>query len=106
SLRRMLEWSRTSIDPGRAIGAVSISSRVQGTAQRLKLDGVQLSLGDDVGNGVLDLAFGNPVPTISGTLAFDRLNLKSFLSAFSPVVTGRGSLRDRIDTDFADQIGL
>ena len=106
SLRRMLEWSRTSIDPGRAIGAVSISSRVQGTAQRLKLDGVQLSLGDDVGNGVLDLAFGNPVPTISGTLAFDRLNVKSFLSAFSPVVTGRGSLRDRIDTDFADQIGL
>lgn len=106
SLRRLLEWSRTSIGPGRAIGAVSIASRVQGTARRLKLDGVELALGGDVGNGVLDLAFNQSLPSISGTLAFDRLNLNSFLSAFSPVMTGRGSLRDRIDTDFADQFAL
>jgi AsmA protein len=106
SLRRMLEWSRTRIGPGRAIGAMSISSKVQGTAQRLKLDGVELSLGSDVGRGVLDLAFADSLPSISGTLAFDRLNVQSFLSAFSPMIGGNGSLRDRIDTDFADQIAL
>ena len=105
SLRRMLEWSRTRIAPGRAIGAVSISSRVQGTAQRLKLSQVELAVGDDVGRGILDLSFAAAMPTISGTLAFDRLNLRSFLLAFSPSGSGNG-VRDKIDTDFADQIGL
>lgn len=106
SLRRMLEWSETPIGPGRAIGATSITARVQGTAKRLKLDAVELSLGDDIGRGVLDLAIANALPSISGTLAFDRLNLRSFMSAFSPAAAGGRNLDDTIETDFADQILL
>lgn len=106
SLRRTLEWSKTDIAPGAAIGAISLETRVQGTAQRLRLDSVNLNLGDNTGRGVLDIAFASAVPSISGSLAFEKLNLRSFLSAFTPVATGTGTIYNEIDTAFARQLSL
>lgn len=106
SIRRMLEWSRTRIGPGAAIGAMSIASRVQGNAKRLRLDQTTLTLGGNTGRGVLDLSFADPLPAISGTLAFDKLDLRSFLTAFAPAVSGAGSIHDPIDTAFSDQLSL
>ncbi|RIK83940.1 MAG: AsmA family protein [Hyphomicrobiales bacterium] len=106
SIRRMLEWSRTRIAPGAAIGAMSVASRVQGNARRLQLDQTTLTLGGNTGRGVLDLSFADAVPAISGTLAFDKLDLRSFLMAFTPAASGAGSIHDRIDTAFSDQLSL
>ncbi len=106
SIRRMLEWSQTRIAPGAAIGAMTLASRVQGNARRLRLDQTALTLGGNTGRGVLDLSFADPVPAISGTLAFDKLDLRSFLLAFTPGAPGTESLRDRIDTAFSDQLSL
>lgn len=106
SLRRTLEWARTQIAPGAAVGAVSIASRVQGSANRLRLDSVALSLGGNAGRGVLDLSVSDAVPAISGTLALDRLDLRSFLSAFMPIAAGDGNIYDRIDTGFTEQLSL
>ncbi len=106
SIRRMLEWSRTQIAPGAAIGAMSVTSRVQGNAKRLRLDQTVLTLGGNTGRGVLDLSFADPVPAMSGTLAFDKLDLRSFLLAFTPGSPGTESIRDRIDTAFSDQLSL
>lgn len=106
SLRRMLEWSKTDIAPGAAIGAVSISGSVQGTAQRLRLDSVALTFGGNSGRGVLDFSFAEAIPAISGTLAFDRLDLQSFLSAFTPLASSGGNIYDQIDTGFAEQLSL
>lgn len=106
SLRRMLEWSKTEIAPGAAIGAISIASKVQGTAQRLRLDTVNLNLGGNAAQGVLDIAFAEAVPAISGTLAFDRLDMRSFLSAFTPFAAGGGNMRDEIDIGFSQQLSL
>lgn len=106
SLRRMLEWAKTPIAPGAAIGAISVSSAVQGNAKRLRLDSVTLTLGGNSGRGVVDLSFAEPVPAISGTLAFDKFDLRSFLAAFSPVVSNSGNIHDPIETGFSEQISL
>lgn len=106
SLRRMLEWSDTQIAPGAAIGAVSIAGRIQGTAARVQIDNVELNLGGNVGRGVLEVSFAEHLPAISGTLAFDTLDFRSFLSAFMPIASADGTIYDEIDTGFADQIAL
>jgi AsmA protein len=106
SIRRMLEWSRIRIAPGAAIGTMALSARLQGNARRLRLDQTAVTLGDNTGRGVLDLAFSDPVPAISGTLAFDKLDLRSFLMAFAPSASGTGSLDDRIDTAFSEQLSV
>ena len=106
SFRRTLEWSRTSIAPGAAVGALSIAGRVQGDASRLRLDSVALTLGGNTGRGVLDLSLTDLKPAISGTLAFDKLDLRSFLSAFMPIAAGHGNIYDAIDTGFTEQLAL
>ena len=106
SIRRMLEWSRTQIAPGAAIGAMSLAAQLQGNARRLRLDQMALTLGGNAGRGVLDLSFAETVPAISGTLAFDKLDLRSFLVAFTPAAPGTESLDDPIDTAFLDQLSL
>jgi AsmA protein len=65
-----------------------------------------VTLGGNTGRGVLDLSFAERVPAISGTLAFDKLDLRSFLMAFTPSAPGTGSLDDRIDTAFSEQLSL
>lgn len=106
SIRRMLEWSRTQISAGAAIGAMSVASRIQGNAKRLQLDDTTLTLGGNTGRGMLDLSFAEVVPSIAGTLAFDKLDLRSFLMAFTPSGSGAGSIHDRIDTTFSEQLSL
>lgn len=106
SLRRTLEWSKTDIAPGAAIGAISLEARIQGTAQRLRLDSVNLNLGGNSGRGVLEIAFADAMPAISGSLAFEKLNLRSFLSAFTSVATDTGTIYNEIDTGFARQLSL
>lgn len=106
SLRRTLEWSQTDIAPGAAIGSAAISGRVTGNAQRLKLEDVKLELGANAGTGVLDVSFADAPPAISGTLDFGRLDISSFMTAFSPIASGKGNIYDQIDTSFAEQLSL
>lgn len=106
SLRRTLEWSRTEIAPGAAVGPVSVSGRVSGNGSRLRIDNVAMEIGGNTGKGVLDIAFNGAVPHVAGTLDFPRLDLGSFLTAFSPLAAGTGTIYEPIDIDFADQIAL
>ena len=106
SVRRALEWSKTDISPGAAIGSIALESRLQGSAKRLRLDNVDLNLGGNAGKGVLDISFAEAVPMISGTLAFDKLDLGSFLGAFAPIASGAGNIYQPIDTAFSQQLSL
>lgn len=106
SLQRALEWWKVPITPGPAIGAVSIASPLQGSAQRLKLTAVTLTLDGSAGRGVLEASLADPVPAISGTLAFDRLDLRLLLAAFMPIASGQGDIHDPIETGFAEQLSL
>jgi AsmA protein len=106
SLRRVLEWSQAGIAPGAALGAVSVASKVNASAGRAKFENTTVTLNNNPGMGALDFSFAEGRPVIAGTLAFDTLDLRSFLSAFTPVApTGEAGPGD-IDTSFADRINL
>ena len=65
----------------------SVSSKVAVSTGRMKLDNTEIVLDNNPGMGVLDFAFTDALPIISGTLAFDTLDLRSFLSAFTPLAS-------------------
>jgi AsmA protein len=106
SLRRVLEWSQAGIAPSAAIGSISISSKITATANRVKFDNAAIALDNNPGMGALDLSLGDAQPVISGTLAFDTLDLRSFLSAFTPLAPSGGVEPNGIDTSFADRVNL
>ncbi|MFA6155082.1 AsmA-like C-terminal region-containing protein [Mesorhizobium sp.] len=106
SLRRVLEWSQAGIAPSAAIGSVSISSKITATASRVKFDNTAIALDNNPGMGALDLSLGEAQPVVSGTLAFDTLDLRSFLSAFTPLAPAGGAVPGDVDTSFADRINL
>ncbi|TPN80497.1 AsmA family protein [Mesorhizobium sp. CU2] len=106
SLRRVLEWSQAGIAPGAAIGSVSVASKVNASAGRAKFENTTVSLDNNPGMGALDFSFADARPVIAGTLAFDTLDLRSFLSAFTPVVPVGEAGPGDIDTSFADRINL
>lgn len=85
SVRRMLEWSHADIASGTPIGSISITGRISGDVDRLKLDKAEISIDGNPGIGGLDVSFKGPIPSISGTLAFDALDMQSFLAAFTPL---------------------
>ncbi|OWK21955.1 hypothetical protein AJ88_13350 [Mesorhizobium amorphae CCBAU 01583] len=65
-----------------------------------------MALDNNPGMGVLDFSFGESLPVISGTLAFDTLDLRSFLSAFTPLAPTGEAGPGEINTSFADKINL
>lgn len=105
SVRRALEWASMHIAPGAAIGALTLDARVTGSGQRFSFQDTRLTLGGEPGRGVLDLALTDGAPGISGTLAFEKLDLQSFMSAFMVLPSPDGAT-SRIDTSFTDQANL
>ena len=106
SLRRLLEWSQSEIAPKAAIGSIAVSGHLTGNAQRAKFEDTELTLDGNPGMGVLDVSLAGNVPSIAGTLAFETLDLKSFVSAFTPLTSDEGGMPGAIDTKFANQMEL
>ena len=107
SLRRVLEWSGTDIRPGTAIGAIDLTADLSGGSNRAKLDDLVILIDANRGIGVLDLerSEGQP-PSISGTLAFNRFDIASFLKAFTPLPTSGQEIASTIDTRFLRELRL
>jgi AsmA protein len=106
SLRRMLDWSGAGVVPGAAIGSVSVSSKVSGSAGRLKFDSAEIVLDKNPGMGALDVSLVEGRPVIAGTLAFETLDLGAFVSAFTPLISSRGEVAGEIDTSIAGRLNL
>ena len=107
SIRRVMEWTGMRMASATTIAAMSVSSHVSGDAERVKLDNTQITLGKNPGTGVLDLAFGeHGRPTLSGTLAFETLDLGPFVSAFTPLAAPASPGADDIDATLAGFINL
>jgi AsmA protein len=106
SMRRMLEWSRADVLHGSAIGAIGIESRVMGTTERVRFEDAEITLDGNPGSGALDLLLTGKSPAVSGTLAFDNIDLGAFLSAFTPLEPSGGTGLGVIDANFANLINL
>lgn len=106
SLRRMLEWSHSDLPPGASSGSIGLSGHISGDRKRLKLEDAQITLDGNPSSGVLELSFADAVPGIAGTLAFDQLDLRAFLTAFTPFTLGAGNVPSAIDIAFAEKYNL
>ena len=106
SLRRALEWSRADITPGVIAGNASIAGRLIGDAQRLKLEDAQLTLGGHPGNGLLEVSLAGKAPALSGTLAFQSLDISALLGTFVQLPGDAGSWSGPIELDFARKLQL
>jgi AsmA protein len=107
SARRALQWSGTEIKPGEAIGALSIDAMLQTEGRQVRLDDLILGFDGNRGIGALDLQWPEATPPIvSGTLAFNTLDVGTFLRAFTPLPTDGDTLAATIDTRFLREIGL
>jgi AsmA protein len=102
-----MEWTGMRMANSTSISAVSITSRVLGDAERIKFDNAQIALDGNPGTGALDLAHGEGGrPTLSGTLAFDTLDLGPFVSAFTPLANPSALSADDIDATLAGLLNL
>lgn len=103
SLRRLLEWSGSQVMPHRVIGSLAVNATASGNFDRVKLENTQITLDGNPGLGALEVALGPGTPAVSGTLAFETLDLQTFLSALSPLALSSGEssaeLPVRMDVD-------
>ncbi|MGN6549637.1 MAG: AsmA family protein [Pararhizobium sp.] len=107
SVPKTLAWIGTDIRPGEAIGTLHIDATLTTQTDRVNLDNLILTIDDNRGIGVLDIQHSkNGVPVVAGTLAFNKLNITSFLKAFTPLPKPGEDIATTIDTRFLRQLGL
>ncbi|PSH63999.1 AsmA family protein [Phyllobacterium sophorae] len=106
SLRRTLEWSRMASVPNAPIGSFALDASVSGSANRMKLDGLTATLNDNPAKGGIEVVLNEGAPSITGTLAFETLDLHSVFSGFMPLPGGSTSSDSVISTDFLKQLTL
>ena len=88
SIDQLSEWVHAIALPTSDVGPVEFSARVIGNAGRLKFEQATLDLETSTGTGLLDISFAQGNPMVAGTLAFDRLDLRSLAETFSPFSSG------------------
>ena len=111
SLRHVLEWTGTRAGGSVSTAAISVSSHVSGEAGRAKFDNAQIMLDKNPCTGAFDLVAGETGrPVLSGTLAFETLDLGPFVSAFTPLATPKpanaADNSDGIETTLAGLLNL
>lgn len=106
SLDRLLSWQGKHIPAAAAVGPVDAEAKVTTAGYAAKLENLRLDLENARATGLLDVAMPPAGrPQVGGTLAFDRIDLKAFLLAFTPLPEA-GEAGVGIDTTFMRQFGL
>ncbi|QND51948.1 AsmA family protein [Phyllobacterium sp. 628] len=106
SLRRTLEWSKTPTIPGAPIGSFALDASVSGSANRMKLDRMTATLNDNPAKGGIEVVLNDGTPSVTGTLAFENLDLHSVLSGFMPLPDGSANSNAVVDTKFLKQANV
>jgi AsmA protein len=105
SVGRVSEWMGAHLSPVSPRGAVVFTSRIVADAARVKFENAALSLDENRGTGALNVELEPSRPEMSGSLAFDGIDLGSLLSAFTPLtITGeddpeQADLSSALDVD-------
>lgn len=107
SLSSLFAWygadTAFAADPGSA----GIEANISTTGSTIKLDGVSLEMQNTTGKGVLDIALPRDAqPRISGTLALNELDFRSFLSSEAPLQIDGEDIQTFIETDFLQKLRL
>jgi AsmA protein len=83
-LPALLAWSGKSLPGVAALRTFSLDADVLSAANGLRFNNVSLGMNDASATGVMDVSFASGKrPKLSGTLAFDQMNLKPLFDAFA-----------------------
>jgi AsmA protein len=105
SLSETMRWAGQPASGGSSmIGAVELAANMTLTPVRAKFNDVTLTTDKQSATGVIEIGLDQPTPAVTGTLAFQALDLRSLISAFIPL-PGSDS-EDEIDTRFINQLDL
>jgi len=112
SLSGAVRWlSLPPIAGSAEIGAFSLESTITATPKRLKFADVEMTASDSPAKGVIEIGLEQEQPAVTGTLAFDKLDLGRLFSAFIPLpdsgarAPNQGNKNNRAggDTSFIDR---
>ncbi len=79
-----LAWSGQRLPAADALKNVSLNADVAAVEKSLRFNNLSFKVNDSAASGIMDLSYTTAgKPKISGTLAFDQMNLNPFLAAFS-----------------------
>ena len=103
SMGELLAWVGARVDPGASMGSMGLSAKLTAKDDHLNFNDAIINFNGNPANGVFELRPDGKIPALSGTLAFEKLDLASFLAAFS-VGIAPGSARPGVN--FLQQINL
>ena len=103
SMGELLAWIGAKVDPGASMGSMGLSAKLTAKDDNLNFNDAVINFNGNPASGVFELRPDGKIPALSGTLAFERLDLASFLAAFS-VGVAPGSSRPGVN--FLQQINL
>ncbi|HEY0122190.1 MAG TPA: AsmA family protein [Rhizobium sp.] len=79
-----LAWSGEHLPAANTLQNVSLNADIVAIQNGLRFNNLNFKVNDSAASGVMDLSYtAAGKPKISGTLAFDQMNLNPFLAAFS-----------------------
>ena len=107
SLTRAIRWLGDPQATLPDLGAMAIDASLESFGPKLNLREASVTIVGSSGNGALEMQMVKGArPTISGTLAFDRLDLTAFSQAVAPLPRDALDFQRRISTRFLDKLDL
>jgi AsmA protein len=103
SMAQLLGWIGARVDPGGSMGSMGLSAKLTAKDDHLNFNDAAINFNGNPASGVFELKPDGKIPALSGTLAFEKLDLASFLAAFS-VGIAPGSTKPGVN--FLQQINL
>ena len=96
-LPAVLAWSGISLAGADRLKSLSLSAKLIANDDVLRFDNLSLGLNDSKATGILDLVLpSGRRPRLTGTLAFDRMDLSGILTAIAPRAIGAASPSDSL----------
>lgn len=97
-------WLGTSLPGTERVKSLALNTRLVTNEDVLRFENLSLSLNDTKASGIVDLVLNKTRPArLTGTLAFDRMDLSGVLAAIAPralaVAPPVGALQDRLEID-------
>ncbi len=103
SMGALLDWLGAQMDAGASMGKMALSAKLVTKDDKMNFDDAVINFNGNPAKGVFELSRAEDLPSLSGTIAFEQLNLASFLDAFS---IGTNPATTRSGVRFLDQINL
>lgn len=89
SFGHLLAWQGTRFSPVGKLGEVSLEGQLSTNGATARVDRLMLQVQDSHATGALDVSLPpQGTPRIGGTLAFDKIDLRSMIDAYSPLPGG------------------